>query len=84
MKGKPVRYLPLIALLLATPAAAKDVTITLNDQEQQAWAQLLDQAVRAGGLQSAPNALRLYMKLQEALKAAQPVAPKPAEAPKKP
>jgi hypothetical protein len=78
-----VRYaLPLIALLLlATPAAAKDVTITLNDQEQQAWAQLLDQAVRAGGLQSAPNALRLYMKLQDALKAVPPS--KAPEAPKK-
>lgn len=38
------------ALLFATPVYAKDITITLNDQEQKALYSLLDLALKQGGL----------------------------------
>ena len=62
--------------MMATPVAAADVTITLNDNEQAALANLLDTAVRAQGLGVAQNALALYDKLLAARKA--PTEPKAA------
>jgi hypothetical protein len=73
--------LPLIALLLATPAAAKDVTITLNDEEQKVFLALLDAALKQGGLSNLQVVAQFVQKYQQAIG---PVAPKPAEAPKKP
>jgi hypothetical protein len=80
-----VKYaLPLIALLLATPAAAKDVTITLNDQEQKVFLALLDQALKAGGLQNLQVVTQFVQKYQQAIGPVAPAPAKPAEAPKKP
>jgi hypothetical protein len=43
------------ALAIAAPAVAKDITVTLNDNQQQALLQLLDRATRDGGLAAANN-----------------------------
>ncbi len=43
-------------LMSASVARAKDVTITLTDQEQQVLLNLLDMAVKQGGLRVAGNA----------------------------
>jgi ABC-type sugar transport system substrate-binding protein len=74
--------------LTVAPAIAKDITLTLNDQEQQAFIQLVDQATRTGGLQVTQTTVYFYNKLQTAIaaaaeppKAASNDAPKP-EAPK--
>ena len=42
--------LPLIALLLATPAHARNITITLNEDEQKAFLSLMDSALKGGGI----------------------------------
>lgn len=67
-----MKYLPLIALLIATPAYAKDVTITLTDQEQQVYRALLDAALKCGGLGSINAVNQFLAKLQAA---AMPPAP---------
>lgn len=81
----PMKKLFAAAALIAslpTLAAAKDVTLTLNDQEQAAFAQVLDQATRGGGLQAASATVYFQNKLQQAAAAASappvPVA-KPAD-----
>lgn len=76
-----MKYLPLIALLLATPASAKDITITLNDQEQKVMMAILDSALKAGGLANLQPVLQFVTKLQAAVGPVVP--PKPAEEPKK-
>jgi hypothetical protein len=78
-----MKYLPLIALLLATPAAAKDVTITLNDNEQNVFLALLDAALKTGGLSNLQAVVQFVNKYQQAVGPA-PAPAKPAEAPKKP
>ena len=64
-----------LAILLATPAAAKDVTITLNDQEQKAFLAILDIALKQGGLQSLGAVSTFAAKIQAAMQAANPPAP---------
>lgn len=68
-----MKYLPLIAILLATPAAAKDVTITLNDEEQKVFLALLDGALKSGGLANLQAVIKFVQKYQAA------VTPPPAE-----
>jgi hypothetical protein len=76
-----------LALPLATPAIAKDVTLTLSDQEQQGLLQLLDRATRDGGLAAVNggtvyfyNKLKLAVDVANAAPAAKPQeTPKPAE-----
>ena len=61
-----MRALILIGLLIASPAFAANKVLVLNDAEQQALVQALDQAIRAQGLSAAANNLHLYTKLQGA------------------
>jgi hypothetical protein len=73
-----------LALLTATPAVAKDVTITLNDQEQKVFLALLDVALKQGGLSNLQAVTQFVQKYQQAAgPAAAPAAPAPA-APAKP
>jgi hypothetical protein len=76
--------LPLIALLLATPAAAKDVTITLNDQEQKVFLALLDAALKQGGLSNLQVVTQFVQKYQKAVGPVAAPAPAKPEEPKKP
>ena len=81
------KCLILAALLVATPAAAKDITITLNDNEQAQLTALLDLATRQGGIRVAQVASYFDQKLKAA---AGPIAapvtpgpgPKPSDEPK--
>lgn len=72
------------ATAMATPAVAKDVTITLNDVQQQALLQVLDRATRDGGLAAANNGTTYFFNLlKQAVDAANaPVVPVAAPAPK--
>lgn len=71
------------ALVLATPAYAKDVTITLNDQEQKVYLALLDSALKQGGLANLQVVLQFVQKYKAAVEPMSPVPEaKPAE-PKK-
>lgn len=54
------------ALILASVSFAREVTITLTDQEQQELINLLDLAVRSSGLQVANSALLFVQKIQDA------------------
>jgi hypothetical protein len=50
--------------VLASPAAARDVTLTFNDEEQKALIQVLDAATRANGIEQAKVTLYFLNKLQ--------------------
>lgn len=50
--------------LISTPALASDITLTLNDKEQQVLLSLLDLAVRQGGVRVAGNAAYFMDKIQ--------------------
>lgn len=59
------------------PVFAKDVTVTLNDEEQRVIIQLLDMATKAGGLQVAKAATHFADKITAAAQAElKPAAPK--------
>ena len=62
-----MRLLILTGLIFATtmPAHA-DVALMLNDNEQTAFRQILDAAVRGQGIQVAPEAVYLLNKLNTA------------------
>lgn len=66
-------------LLFASPAFAKDITLTLNDDEQRGMIGMLDAAVKATGLQGAETGLYFQKKIIEAQR-----APAPAGAPAQP
>jgi hypothetical protein len=68
-------------LLAASPAGAKDISLSLNEQEQAALAQVLDQATRSGGLAATQGTVYFYNKLQQAIAAANAPAPAAAAAP---
>lgn len=72
-----------IALLLSlviTPASAKDITLTLNDDQQKAFLQLLDVAQKAGGLAFSKNVVFFYDLLIAAqVKAEAPIKPEPTK-----
>lgn len=64
------------ALLISLPAVAKDVTITLNDQEQKVFLALLDGALKQGGLSNLQSVVQFVHKYQQAVGLA--AAPTPA------
>ena len=67
---RSVRYLALAsAIAFASHASAKDITLILNDQEQQAFVQVLDAATRTGGLAATQGTVFFYNKLQTAINA---------------
>jgi len=73
------------ALLLASPVSAKDITLTLNDAEQQGLIQIIDAAVKAVGLQGAEAGVYLHRKIiaaQAAANAAPRTSPSQAPDPK--
>ena len=77
----------LLFLVGASAAQAKDITITLNDQEQKVFLALLDVALKQGGLQSLQAVSQFVAKIQKEIQAAAPAAAPPAlpvapEAPK--
>jgi len=59
------QILVLAAVLLAAPAGARDIILPLNDQEQASLRQLLDHAVKNGGLSVAPAATHFSEKMQQ-------------------
>lgn len=69
------------ALALVTPAAAKDVTVTLNEEEQKALWVVFDAALKAKGMELGGNVVFLWQKLQAAAAAE---GPKPAGPPPEP
>lgn len=71
-----------IALLVTTPALAKDVTLTLNDEEQKAFLALLDSALKTGGLASLQPVIKFVQKYRAAVGPVSP-APTPTPAPSK-
>lgn len=54
------------AFLLASPACAKDITLVLNDKEQEGMIQLIDAAVKAVGLQGAEAGVYMHRKIMAA------------------
>lgn len=64
------------ALVLATPAYAKDVTITMNDQEQKVFLALLDTALKQGGLANLQVVLQFVQKYKAAVEPSE-VKPEP-------
>lgn len=73
-----------IALALTAPVLAKDISLPLNDQEQQGLLQVLDRATRDGGLAAVNNGtLFFFNKLKLAVDAAN-APPTPAAAEVKP
>lgn len=68
------------AFLLVTPASAKDITLTLNDDEQRGLIQIIDAAVKSVGLQGAEAGVYLHRKITAAqAEANQPPPPAPAK-----
>jgi hypothetical protein len=75
-------YIAALILALSFGAAsAKDVTVTLNDNEQKVMVNLLDLAVKAGGLNAAESAAYFAKKFAGVLPPAvtPPAAPKVEE-----
>jgi hypothetical protein len=60
-----------LSLLIATPAMAKDITITLTDAEQKVFLTLLDTALKQGGLGQLQAVSQFVAKIQMAMKAAE-------------
>jgi hypothetical protein len=61
------RLLVAIAMLaFTTPVFAKDITITLNDQEQKILITLLDAALKQGGLNQLQAVSQFVQKIQKA------------------
>lgn len=70
------------AFLLVSPASAKDITLTLNDDEQRGLIQMIDAAVKSVGLQGAEAGVYMHRKIIEAQKAPHSAsAPEPPAAP---
>lgn len=67
-------------LLLASPAVAKDITLTLNDDEQRGLIQIIDAAVKSVGLQGAEAAVYLHRKIMSAQADANRPVPAPPPA----
>lgn len=71
-------------ILLASPVSAKDITLTLNDEEQRGLIQIIDAAVKSVGLQGAEAGVYMHRKIIAAQADAnrpQPLAPAPAPKP---
>lgn len=65
-----MKRLAFALLLLTSPALAKDITVTMDEQAWAANLQLLDVATKAQGLAVADAALFIKKKIEEAAKAA--------------
>ena len=62
-----LQRLVIVATLLASVTAfAAEISVTLTDQEQAAMIQLLDTAVKSGGLNNAEAVLYFVKKIQAA------------------
>lgn len=72
----------LVLALLAAPAAAKDVSLTLSDQEQKVFLALLDAALKSGGLNNLQAVAQFISKYQQAIKDQPAPAPAPEAKPK--
>lgn len=59
-------FIAIAFILVATPSFAANKVLILNDADQSALLQLLDQAVRGQGLAAADPALRIYNLLKQA------------------
>lgn len=70
-----------IFFALLIPAHATDYAVMLNDVERAALIDLIDAAVRAKGLDVAPNALYLANKIKAAGTVIETVPPKQQEKP---
>ena len=68
--------------LAASPAVAKDITVTMDEQAWAANIQLLDAATKAQGLAVAQAALFIKEKIEAAAKASQAAAEPKKEDPK--
>lgn len=82
-----MKRLILCAALIATPAYAADKAVILNEAEERAILLMIDEAVKAKGLEMAPNAVYLANKIKSApmVTEQKPATPdKPAEGDKKP
>lgn len=68
-------------LFVAGSASAKDIALPLNEREQAVLRNLLDIAVKTGGLDAAPAALHFVNKMQALQQEQPPVVetPKPKE-----
>lgn len=70
-----------LALVVITPATAAEIKLALTDVEQKALVELLDLAVKGGGIGAAQNAGFFYNKIialqAEAAKPAPPVDDEP-------
>ena len=58
-----------LSALLSTAALSKDVIVRLTPDEMRATLELIDAAVRVGGLRAAPNAVFLARKFEDAARA---------------
>jgi hypothetical protein len=69
---RAAQYLALASIIaLASPARAIDVTLKLNDQQQQGLLQVLDRATKDGGLAAANNGtIYFYNLLKQAVETA--------------
>lgn len=71
-------------VLVASPAFAKDVTFTMNDDEQKVFLALLDGALKQGGLANLQAVIAFVNKYQKAVgPVAAPKPPEPAKTPEK-
>jgi hypothetical protein len=69
------------AIALASPATAKDIQLTLNDQQQAALLQVLDKATRDGGLGAANNGTVYFFNLLKSAVDAANAPPPPLATP---
>lgn len=78
-----MRLLLMTALImLASPALAKDITITLNDQDQQNLLSLMDAGVKQLGMRGVSAAATILDKMKAA-EGPPPAVPAPASEPEK-
>lgn len=70
----------LVLSLVTSPVFAKDVTITLTDADQNALGQIIDLALKSGGIQALQNVNTLVAKVQSAERSSP--APTPTDPPK--
>lgn len=61
-----MKYLITFLCLVCVPSAKADIALVLTDQEKQALIEILDIAVKAQGIQIAPNAAYIFNKLKNA------------------
>lgn len=83
MEGMAMKILLISALLLSTPAWAKEVTVTLTDDDQNTIVSALNDYQKTEGLSVTMKTAIFLQKLQAAA-AALPPAPTPLPDPKKP